>query len=89
MSSKHWGWTRNVAVLGGFEMVFAGVAAVGIFITAAGLGVTNGAVAIALTAALLLVTGFVLLRTSSHGGGLLDARRTKMRRLQYRNRYRS
>jgi hypothetical protein len=89
MSSKSRGWTRHFAVLGGFEMVFAGVAAVGIFLTAAGLGgFTNGAVAIALTAALLLVTGFVLLRTSSHRGSLLDARQTKMRRLLYRSRYR-
>lgn len=88
MSSKRWGWTRHLAVLGGFEMVFAGVAAVGIFLTAAALGVISGAVAIAATAVVLLVMGMLLLRASSKGGGLLDARRTKRRRMVYKAQYR-
>lgn len=88
MSSKRWGWTRHLAVLGGFEMIFAGVAAVGIFLTAAALGVLSGAVAVAATAVVLLVMGMLLLRSSSKGGGLLDARRTKLRRLIYKAQYR-
>lgn len=69
-------------------MVFAGVAAVGIFLTAAALGVISGAVALAAAAIVLLALGMLLLRASSRGGGLLDARRTKMRKVVYRAQYR-
>lgn len=88
MTSKRWGWTRHLAVLGGFEMLFVGVAAIGIFLTAAALGVIGGAVALGLIAVILIVAGMLLLRASSKGGGLLDARRTKMRRMIYKAQYR-
>ena len=53
MTSKRWGWTRHLAVLGGLEMVFAGVAVVGILLTTAALGVLDGAIALAVGAVVL------------------------------------
>jgi hypothetical protein len=41
-----------------------------------------------LIAVTLIVAGMLLLRASSKGGGLLDARRTKMRRMIYKAQYR-
>jgi hypothetical protein len=69
-------------------MIFAGVAAVGIFLTAAATGVISGAVAVAAVAVVLFAAGMLLLRASSKGGGILDARRTKLRRSLYRAQYR-
>ncbi|MDF2822683.1 MAG: hypothetical protein K0R68_91 [Mycobacterium sp.] len=69
-------------------MLFAGVAVVGIFLTVAALGILDGAVALAVGAALLLLIGMLLLRASSKNGGLLDRRRTKQRRQIYRAQYR-
>ena len=92
MSSKRWGWTRHIAVLGGLEMIFAAVASIGIFLTAAGLGYISGAVAIGITALALFVIGALLLRQTSQrnqGGGLLDRRRTTLRKRIYRAQYRS
>ncbi|CAN5536355.1 hypothetical protein BH11ACT7_BH11ACT7_12670 [soil metagenome] len=91
MSSKRWGWTRHLAVLGGFEMIFAAVVSIGIFLTAAGVGYLSGAVATGLTALALFVIGALLLRQTSHrnqGGGLLDRRRTPLRKKIYRAQYR-
>ncbi len=88
MASQRWGWIRHIAVLGGFELIFAGVAAVGIFLTAAAFGVIDGAVAVAAAAVVLIAVGMLLLRASSKKGGLLDARRTKARRMIYRDQYR-
>ncbi|MGB3483375.1 MAG: hypothetical protein WBB07_14320 [Mycobacterium sp.] len=89
MSSKRWGWLRHLAVLGGFEMVFAGVAAVGIFLTLAGLGVVSGAVALGAAALTLLVVGALVLRFTSHRGGATDAQRAASRRRIYRAQYRA
>jgi len=91
-SSKRWGWTRHVAVLGGFEFIFAAVAAMGIFVAAAGFGYLSWAVAMGLAAVVLFVIGALLLRRSSRsgdGGGPLDRRRTKFRKRLYRAQYRS
>ncbi|MET0899972.1 MAG: hypothetical protein ABWY45_18835 [Mycobacterium sp.] len=91
MSSKRWGWTRHLAVLGGFEMIFAAVASIGIFLTAAGLGYISGAVAIGLTAVALFIIGALLLRRTSRnndGGGVLDRRHNKIRQRVYRAQYR-
>lgn len=90
MSAKRQGWTRHLAVLGGFELIFGAVVAIGILITAAGLGYISGAVAIGLIAVALFVIGALLLRRTSHanqGGGLLDRRRTTVRKRRYRARY--
>ena len=91
MSTKRWGWTRHVAVLGGFELVFAAVASTGIFLTAAALGYISGAVAIGLTAVALFVIGALLLRRTSRkndGGGVLDRQHNKLRQRLYRSQYR-
>lgn len=68
-------------------MVFAGVAAVGILLTVAALGVIDGAIALAVGAAVLLGIGMLLLRFSSRNGSMLDRQHTATRKSTYRAQY--
>jgi uncharacterized membrane protein YfcA len=72
-------------------MIFAAVAAMGIFLAAAGFGYISGAVAIGLIAVALFVVGALLLRRTSrknNGGGVLDRQHNKLRQRLYRAQYR-
>jgi hypothetical protein len=89
VTSSRSGIGRYRVVLIGFVLVVGGVAALGCFLTAAGRHSTAGAVALAISAGLLLLTGFVMLRMSvRRRGGLLSAKPTRAQRRVYWRMYR-
>jgi ribosomal protein S9 len=89
MTSSRSGIGRYRVLFIGFVLVIGGVAALGCFLTAAGRHSTAGAIGLGIATALLLLTGFAILRVSARRrGGLLSAKPTRAERRVYGRMYR-
>jgi hypothetical protein len=83
-------WATHVRVIGSFALAFAGVAAVGIFLSAAGASTAGAgtgveAMAAAASAVLCLAAAVTLFRANLHRrGGLLGPRPKAHHTLSYR-----
>jgi hypothetical protein len=83
------GWVSQIRVIGGFFLVFAGVAALGIFLTAAGQRSTAGAITCLAATAVCFGTGGLLLWVSSHRrGGVIGPKPEPAKELSYHQRIR-
>jgi hypothetical protein len=84
MSSQRVGAGRYSVLIVGLMLVLGGVAALGIFLVAAGEHLTAQAAILALASALCFTAGFVLVtRSAKRRGGVLDAEPTPAERLMY------
>ena len=84
MSGQRSGIGRYAVTISGLVVVLAGVAALGVFLVAAGESLVAQAITLGLTAAACFAVGFVVLtRSAKRRGGLLDAEPTPAERRIY------
>jgi hypothetical protein len=89
MSSGRSGLGRYRIVYAGVVLVLGGVAALGMFLVAAGNGSVAGALTLGLVALACLAGGATLVRVSARRrGGVLSADPTSAQRRRYRRTYR-
>lgn len=82
-------WPTQITIMGGYLLLFASVAGLGLFLNAAGSGTVIAAVGAAATTVLCLGLSVVLFRTSSHrGNGMVGPKPAPSKVLTYRPRIR-